>query len=70
MHLGVAIGVGLGIGLRFVVVESRFRVRLRVRIAFWVRIECIPGKVSAEIDDLVLGLESSTFRVRVMVRIR
>ena len=25
---------------------------------------------SVEIDDLVLGLESSTFRVRVLVRIR
>ena len=70
MHIEVGIGVGLGLVLRFVWVESRFRVGLRVRIAFWVRIECIWVRFSVEIDDLVLGLDLRTFRVRVMVRIR
>ena len=50
-------------------VEWTFRVGLRVRFAFWVRIECIWVRVSVEIDDLVLGLETRTFRVRDLVRI-
>ena len=51
-------------------IESTFRVGLRIRIAFWVRIECIWVRFSVEIDDLVLGLELRTFRVRDLVRIR
>ena len=51
-------------------VESRFWVRLRVRRTFLVRIQSIRLRVSVEIDDLVLALESSTFRDIVMVRIQ
>ena len=54
----------------FVLVESRFWVRLRVRRAFLVIIQSIRLKVSVEINDLVLALESSTFRDRVMIRIQ
>ena len=59
MHLGVGVGVGLRLGLGFVLVESKFRVKSRVRIAFWVTTDAFRVRVSVEIDDLVLDLESS-----------
>ena len=49
------LGLELGLGLAFV--ESRVRLRVRLR-------------VSVEIDDLVIALESGTFRDRVMIRIQ
>ena len=63
-------GFGLGLGLGFVLVESRFWVRLWVRRAFWFIIQSIGLRVNVEIDDLVIALESGTFRDRVMIRIQ
>ena len=39
-------------------------------MAFGLKSSAFRLRDSGEIDDLVLGLESSTFRVRVLVRIR
>ena len=50
-------------------IESRFRHRLRVRIAFWLEWSAFRLRVNVEIDELVLGLQSRTFSVRVMLRI-
>ena len=50
----------------FFVIESRFKVRLSVRIAFSLEKRALRLRVCVKIDDLVLGLERSTFRVRVM----
>ena len=51
-------------------IGSRFRVRLGVRIAFWLESRAFRLRVSVEMDELVLGLETITFRVIVIMRIR
>ena len=48
----------------------RFRVRLSVRIAFWLESSAFRLRVSVEMDELVLGLETITFMVGVTVTIR
>ena len=54
---------------RVLFVELRFIVRLSVRIGFCLEQSAFRLRASVEIDELVLGLETRTFRVRVMVRI-
>ena len=56
--------------VEFVFLESRFSARLSVRIAFSLEKSAFRLRVCVKIDDLVFGLETSTFWVRVIGRIR